>query len=299
MMNKKELLFGKSSTASSNLGMRPEGHTVASMTTDEEIFGESIGVKRDRSTKYIALDRIIVKEQVRTHFDESKIRELAHSLEIKGQQQAIVVYWSDDDDRYVVICGERRYRAAKMACFETLRCTVHPHKPSSGERVELQLIENAIRSDLNPIEEANSYKELQVQYNESANQVAQRIGKNQSTISRFLRLLSLPDNIQQKIAAGEIPTSVAREMVKLKNDEEQQAMAERYLTGKLTTAQAQVQIAKKSGRGAAKNNKKWTRGKISISATYPKSVTQVEVAEALEKIAMQLRSDGRSKKVAA
>ena len=132
----------------------------------------------------------------------------------------------------------------------------------------------------------------------SANELAKRIGKAQSTVSRSLRLLKLPANIQQHIAKGEIPTSVAREIGKLKQEDEQQQMAEQYLAGGLTTTQAQESTKSKAKKSTTKQAKKWQRGKVAISATYPRNVRQAELADALEDIAKQLREDGRGRRAA-
>ena len=208
------------------------------------------------NAKLIAVRRIIAKEQVRKDFNEEELDELAHSLRTVGQKTPILVYWSDEDNNYVIIAGERRYRAAQMAGLTELACQIHPHRPDEAELVELQFVENAIRSDLNPIEEAESYKRLQDLKGFSANQLAERIGKNQSTISRSLALLKLPSGIQEHVAKGRIPVSVAREIVKLETEAAQEKMAAEYLAGELTTTQAQAQTNKKQGKGSRADSSK-------------------------------------------
>lgn len=293
-MSKKASFFN--STTDKNLGVRDEGHTIA---TDKKPVAKNLqGTKRIMSAKSIKLTRIIAKEQVRTNFDEGELNELAHSLKTLGQQQPILVYWSESDERYVIIAGERRFRAAKIAKLEGLDCKIHPHEPSESELVELQFVENAIRTDLNAIEEAVSYRRLRDLNGMSANELAKRIGKAQSTVSRSLRLLDLPENIQQHIAQGKIPTSVAREIVKLKQGDKQQEMAEEYLAGTLTTKQAQESTKSTAKKSTSKQSKKWLRGKVAVSASYPRNVRQAELADALEDIAKQLREDGRGRRAA-
>lgn len=283
-----------------NFGVRPAGHQLASFDGGASADIRFAGTKRDMNAKLIAVDRIIAKEQVRKNFDQADLEELAHSLRTLGQKTPILVYWSGEDERYVVIAGERRWRAAQLAGLEELACQVHPHKPEEAELVELQFVENAIRSDLNPIEEAQSYKRLQDLKGYSANQLAERIGKNQTTISRSLRMLSLPESVQQSVATGKIPVSVAREIIKVEGEAEQLKMAERYLAGQLTTTQAQAETVKKpaGGREPAKNSKKWTQDGITITVSHGRGVTLADVAIALEERARLLRSDGRSKKAA-
>lgn len=283
-----------------NFGVRPAGHQLASFDGGGSADIRFAGTKRDMNAKLIAVDRIIAKEQVRKNFDQADLEELAHSLRTLGQKTPILVYWSGEDESYVVIAGERRWRAAQLAGLTELACQVHPHKPEEAELVELQFVENAIRSDLNPIEEAQSYKRLQDLKGYSANQLAERIGKNQTTISRSLRMLSLPESVQQSVATGKIPVSVAREIIKVEGEAEQLKMAERYLAGQLTTTQAQAETVKKpaGGREPAKNSKKWTQDGITITVSHGRGVTLADVANALEERARLLRSDGRSKKAA-
>lgn len=285
-----------------NFGVRPAGHQLASFDGGASADIRFAGTKRDMNAKLIAVDRIIAKDQVRKNFDQAELEELAHSLRTLGQKTPVLVYWSVEDERYVIIAGERRWRAAQMAGLAELACQVHPHKPDEAELVELQFVENAIRSDLNPIEEAESYKRLQELKGYSANQLAERIGKNQTTISRALRLLSLPENIRSNVASGKIPVSVAREIVKVDNEAEQIAMAERYLVGELTTGQAQAETVKNptkgKGRESAKASKKWTQSGITITVSHGRGVTLADIADVLEERARFLRTDGRSKKAA-
>lgn len=303
-MGKADAFFSDDQNAiESNFGVRPVGHQPASFSsgaTDEPRFS---GTKRDVNAKVISVGRIIAKEQVRKDFNEQELAELAHSLKTLGQKTPILVYWSDEDAKYVIIAGERRFRAAQMAGLSELSCQIHPHRPDDAELVELQFVENAIRSHLNAIEEAQSYKRLQELKGYSTTQLAERIGKNQSTISRSLSLLKLPEAIQEHVGKGRIPVSVAREICKLDSEAKQREMAEEYLAGELTTGQAQAQASKIGGRGkgggdAAKQSKKWTQNGISITVAYGRSVTLADIADALEERVRLLRSDGRTKKAA-
>lgn len=296
-MSKADSFFNDDQDA--NFGVRPEGHAPASFHGSAEESGRFAGTKRDMNAKLISVSCLIAKEQVRKNFDETELAELAHSLKTLGQKTPILVYWSDEDGKYVVIAGERRLRAAQVAGLAELACQVHPHQPDEAELVELQFVENAIRSDLNPIEEAHSYRRLQELKGYSANQLAERIGKNQSTVSRSLSLLKLSENLQSQIAKGQIPVSVAREIVKLDGEDNQQKMAEQYLRGELTTGQAQAKAAKKGkGKESSKQAKKWTQSGVTIAVSYGRGVTLADIAEILEERAQLLRNDGRTKKAA-
>lgn len=299
-MSKSDSFFNTDQDA--NFGIRSEGHQPASVFSAQTEEPRFAGTKRDMNAKVIAVSRIVAKEQVRKEFNQEELEELAHSLRTLGQKTPILVYWCDDEQMYVIIAGERRFRAAQMAGLSELSCQIHPRRPDDAELVELQFVENAIRSDLNPIEEANSYKRLQELKGYSTTQLAERIGKNQSTISRSLSLLKLPENIQEHVSKGRIPVSVAREICKLEGEQKQQAMASEYLAGALTTGQAQAQASKTGSRAktadSAKQSKKWTQSGVSIVVSYGRGVTLADVAEALEERARLLRADGRSKKAA-
>ena len=110
----------------------------------------------------IKLSQIITKEQVRKSFDPEKHQEIVASINEHGQQQPIRVYWSDDDQKWVVLMGHRRLRAAMNSkCkLEKIDCVTHPEKPSENEIIQLQLIENIIREDLNPVDEARRFQAI-------------------------------------------------------------------------------------------------------------------------------------------
>ena len=277
------------------IGKRSPGHKPYAQTVDVDDDPRFAGTKGDRATKHIPLASIIAKDQVRTEFDESALQELVDSLNANGQQQAALVYWSDGDQKYVIIAGERRFRAAKRAdSIETLLCRVHPNEPTPEELLELSFIENAVRKNLKPLEEALVYKRFQEEFGYTTTKIAERTGKNQSTISRALSLLKLPKPIQEQLRAGKLPTSVAREIAKVKDEAEQLKMAAEYRAGKLTTAKAQERTNKKK-RGGPKSSsqtKRWTVDGVNISVSIPRGVTMADVAAALMKKHNDILSDG-------
>lgn len=299
-MSKADNFFEDKKIAEADFGVRSPGHTVARVMSNDHDDPKLLGTKRNLNSKHIQLTRIVAKEQVRKHFDQKELEELAQSLKTVGQQTPILVYWSDADDRYVIIAGERRFRAAQLAGIATLTCQIHPHKPTDAELVELQYVENAQRSGLSPIEEAESYKRLQELMGYSANQLAQRIGKDQTTVSRSLKLLTLSEELKSEIHNGKIPVSIAREIVKLESSEAQAQMAKEYLAGTITTGDAR-ELTKKSGNASktsAKVTKKWTEAGVAITVSYPRSHTLAEVAAALQRRVDALLADGRTKKAA-
>ena len=285
------------------VGVRSEGHVPTVSVVDAEEDIRFSGTSHDRSAKHIPFTSIIAKKQVRTEFDEDSLKELAESIKNHKQQSPSLVYWSESDNKYVIVAGERRFRAAQMVeGLQTLLCRVHPHEPSPEELLELSFVENAQRKNLSPIEEALAYKKFQTEFGYSTTKIAERTGKNQSTISRALSLLKLPEDIQGLIGVGDgkIPTSVAREMAKLKDESQQRKMADDYLSGNLTTAKAQEQTSKKkpSASKSAKSNKRWTVDGIPINVPVPKGKTMADVGAALIKKGQEILNDGRTRKAA-
>jgi ParB family chromosome partitioning protein len=155
----------------------------------------------------IALDKLKPNpEQPRRYFGEEELKELANSIREHGIIEPIIVQKNGDD--YTIIAGERRYRAALMAGLKEVPALVRSYSPES--RLEIALIENIQRTDLNPIEEARAYKNLMELTGLSQDSVAAKVGKNRSTVANALRLLRLPPQIQESLERGEISPGHAR-----------------------------------------------------------------------------------------
>lgn len=267
----------------------------------EEQLTHTSGTRINRNVRDIELSRLTCDEQVRTQFDADGIDELAHSLKTVGQQQPCLVYYDEERAVYVIIAGERRFRAANKAELPFLTCYVHPHKPLEDEKAELQLIENVIRRDLNALEEARGYRRLMELKSFTTTQISERIGKNQSTVSRALSLLKLPEDMQEAVGNGSLPPSVGREIAKKKDKDEQRDMFDRYLRGELTTTSAAKEVARRgaNAKSPATKTKKAKIDGISISVTGKARTTNAEFALALRQHAARLEADGRGLKRAA
>lgn len=261
-----------------------------------------------RNLASIRLDRIISRPQVREEFDEDALNELADSLKSKGQQQPIRVRWdaeAEGDGRYIILQGERRFRASKIAGLETIDCVVHSGELTDAEITELQLIENIVREQLNAIEEAKAFKKIiedrkAAGLEATAKAIAKEIGYSETKVQRAVRLLTLPEDIQNEVAEGVIPPTVIREVVKIKDEAQQREMLDAYKNGGTREEiAATVKMKKSCGKGAAstgpKTKKAFTAGGIKLQATAKKRVTQAEIAEALELWLADIRNDGRSK----
>ena len=167
----------------------------------------SVGNRDQRSTLEVAIDRITPSPfQPRRTFDEAKIEELAASIRNQGIIQPLVV--RPKDDGFELIAGERRWRAAMKAGLN--RVPVVLRDASDREALQLALVENLQREDLNPIEEAGGYRRLQEEFHWSQEEMAEKVGKSRPAIANSLRLLSLPGEVQQEVSAGTLPAGQAR-----------------------------------------------------------------------------------------
>ena len=163
------------------------------------------------------VDLIVPNEfQPRTQFDEEKIKELAQTLHTHGMIQPIVVR-RKDDEQYEVIAGERRLRAAKLLGWEKISAIIRAL--SDTETASIALIENIQREELSVIEEAKAYTQLIEMHSLTQEALAQRLGKSQSTVANRIRLLALPEEIQQALIEKKITERHARALMKLKETE--------------------------------------------------------------------------------
>ncbi|MGC8840101.1 MAG: ParB/RepB/Spo0J family partition protein [Candidatus Sumerlaeaceae bacterium] len=177
-------------------------------------------------------------QQPRLHFSEEALEELAASIRSHGVLQPILV--SQRGVRYVLIAGERRWRAAQRAGLETIPAIVR--EVSERESLEYTLIENLQREDLNPIEEARAYNTLMVNFGLTQEQVAARVDKSRPAVANALRLLNLPEDIQAHVEAGRLSAGHARALLTLPTAEEQRHWCKVALRRGLSVRQLENKI---------------------------------------------------------
>ena len=170
--------------------------------------------------------------QPRTRFDDAAIEELAASIRTQGVVQPLVVS-PDEDGTYTIVAGERRWRASRRAGLETVPVVVR-QVTDDREMLELALVENLQRSDLNPLEEAEAYLSLQEKFGLSQEDIAGRVGKARTTVTNALRLLRLPDEVQDLLREGRLTAGQARPLLGLPSREAQLALADRAVREGLT-----------------------------------------------------------------
>lgn len=162
-------------------------------------------------------------EQPRKNFDEDSLLELAESIKQFGLLQPIIV--QDRKNHYEIIAGERRWRAAKMAGLKEIPVIIK--NLTNQEIVEISLIENIQREDLNPIEEAQAYKRLLEEFNLKQDEVAERVSKSRTAVTNSMRLLKLCDEVQQMVVNEMISTGHARALLSIEDPEEQYMIAQK------------------------------------------------------------------------
>ena len=170
------------------------------------------------------------REQPRQKFDEDALLELAESIKQFGVLQPLLV--QEKDDYYEIIAGERRWRAAKLAGVKKIPVIIK--KLTAQEIMEITLIENIQREDLNPIEEAMAYKRLLTEFNLKQDEVAERVSKSRTAVTNAMRLLKLNDKVQQMVIDEMLTTGHARALLGIDDQEKQYVLAQKIFDEKLS-----------------------------------------------------------------
>jgi ParB family chromosome partitioning protein len=176
--------------------------------------------------------------QPRLHFDETKLGELAESIKEHGILQPLVV--TIEGDHYEIIAGERRFQAAKRIGLKTVPVVVR--SATEQEKLELAIIENIQRHNLNPIEEAKAYLRLQDEFGMQQEAVAKKMGKSRSAVANTLRLLHLPIEIQRAVAEGKISEGHAKALLAIENPEKQRAVFDLIIKEELTVRETELKV---------------------------------------------------------
>ena len=207
---------------------------------------ETTNLERDLMTVHI--DRLVPNpDQPRKEFDEESLKELADSIRQQGIIQPIIVEPSGDD--YMIVAGERRHRAAIAAGLRQVPVIIRPFTPE--ERLEIALIENVQREDLNPIEEAEAYHRLMEMASLAQAELAVKVGKNRSTVANALRLLKLPMEIKAALSDGRISPGHARAILSVVNPADQTHLFERIIDEELSVRETERRAAELNRGGRA------------------------------------------------
>ena len=234
------------------------------MTTQKKVLGRGLGAlipsKHMDLVPAVAdglmqlpLDRIGPSPyQPRKTFNEASIEELARSVREHGIVQPLVVTRSGD--RYELIAGERRYRAAKKAGLQTVPVIVK-EMVQKGEALQIALIENIQREDLNPMEEAAAYHQLHQEFGLTQEEISRRVGKERSTVANFLRLLKLPETVKKLLASGQLSMGHARALLALDSAKKQEHLADRVVKRGLSVRQTELIASEGAPKAPEKKEK--------------------------------------------
>jgi len=201
------------------------------------LFPDTVIEEENRGLFYCPIESISPNpHQSRQSFGESELAELAQSIKEKGVIQPILV--TKTKDGFQLIAGERRWRAAQKAGLDKIPALIRDVSPA--EALQIALIENIQRQDLNPIEEAAAYHELLQEFNFTQEALSARIGKNRTTIANFLRLLKLPDDVQRDLIDGRLSAGHARVLVSIDSPSTQRKIRDLVIKRSLSVRQTEA-----------------------------------------------------------
>lgn len=210
----------------------------------DQLLSPTDWLKRDDvQLFYCPIDRLTPNPfQPRQLLDDASMEELVDSIRQKGVLQPILAVRTDVPEQYQILAGERRWRAARTAGLTEVPILVRD--ASSAEALELALIENIQRQDLNCIEEALAYQRLQEEFHLTQEEISQRVGKNRSTVANLLRLLGLPPDIQEDLLNQRLSMGHARALLGLSSPEAQRKLRDQILTQHLSVRQTEDLVAR-------------------------------------------------------
>ena len=198
-------------------------------------------------TSSVAIDAIRPNPyQPRTEWDEERLQQLAESIKTHGLIQPLIVSVGRQPETYVLIAGERRLRAARLAGLSTVPVVVKEVAPQA--LLELALVENLVRADLSPLEEAQAYRQLIEDFGLTQTAVAERVGRSRVSVTNTLRLLNAPDEIKAALAGGQITEGHARALLALPTTIDQVAALHDVVTKSLSVRQTEDLVRKWSAR---------------------------------------------------
>ncbi len=258
------------------------------------------GISGHLGSLLIPVDRLVPDpDQPRKQFDEDELERLAGSIRDRGQLQSIRVRYDEPGSRWVVVAGERRYRAAIQAGLATLLCIEADAGQSADERLEDQLVENCLREELKPLERARAFRALLERKGWSYRKLADHLHVSAGGISQSLALLRLPEAIQERVDAGALAPSVAYEIARVDGAEAQSALAARIEAEGMSRREA-AESARRSMPRSRRRNKPSVDGGHAVRtfqtpvgrvAVEPKQVgDESAILAALEEAVVQQRA---------
>lgn len=244
---------------------------------------KDVGRRPLRTFGSLQLDMLIPDpDQPRTEFSQESIQDLAQSIRDKGQFHPIRVRWSEERSKWIIMSGERRYRAAQAAGLKTVDCFFHSGEISSSQILEQQLVENLLREDLKPMDQARGFANLMDLNNWNGKQVAEALHVSQAKVSRALALLDLPELVQASVNEGTLAARSAYELSKLPREDAQASIVgqgtEDLTHKKVTAAVKQRKGKPKKTRGFKQTFFADDGIKVTVQSSKKITYNQVEIA---------------------
>lgn len=256
---------------------------------------KDVGRRPLRSVGRVDLSQVVPDpDQPRAEFSDEALDRLAASIRDHGQLAPIRVRWAADLGKWVIVVGERRWRATRRAGLTAIDCVFVDGDLSRGELLSQQLIENLLREDLRPVEEAKAFRELIALNGWTGKQLADALRVPPSKISRTLALLDLPADLQGRVEAGDLPARTAYEISKLGDDTARRKLAEAVQTQGLTVEDTRHAV--RGRRGKAGPRARATResvsapGGVRVVVSAGRTLSDAEIESALRHAAEVIRS---------
>jgi ParB family transcriptional regulator, chromosome partitioning protein len=256
------------------------------------------GCSRVKEALLIELDRIMPDpDQPRKEFSETELNELAESLKVRGQLQPCRVRWEAKADRWMLVVGERRYRAAALAGLPHLLCIEDRAEKDRAAILTDQVTENVVRQDLKPVEQAHAYQALMAARGWSLRQLAANLKVSPGGVAKTLALLDLPDAVQVLVEEGHLKPATAYQVAKDVPPPEQEEVARRIVDEGLTRDQAADVIqARKAGRATSAITRREVRldNGTKVTVSGPDAVSPETVAAALRLAAKRVLAEAKA-----
>ncbi len=241
----------------------------------KKVLGRGLGAlipQKQESTSSglaeVSIEKITANPyQPRKTFNEASIEEMARSVREHGIVQPLLV--TRQGDKFRLIAGERRFRAAKKAGLTTVPVVIK-ELAHEGDLLQIALIENIQREDLNPMEEAVAYEQLHQEFGLTQEEISKKVGKERSTVANFLRLLRLPEKVKKRVAAGELSMGHARALLAVDSAKKQEVLAERVVRRNLNVRQTELLAS-----GGARTSRKEPKPKDVFTADAEEKLTRI------------------------
>lgn len=236
-------------------------------------------------------------DQPRQEFDEGALERLSQSIQDKGQLSPIRVRWSAELNKWIIISGERRWRATRLAGLPEIECYFHDEPLSANEILEQALIENLLREDLSVIEEAQAYAKLIEMNDWTGRQLADALRIDPAQVTRALALLKLPEDVQDKVAAGTVSARAAYQISRIRDDETRRQLVADAEKGVITHEDAACVAQTRRGKARQTPGHKQTfvtetGWRVTATCTSKSSYFELESAiqEVLDEVRLRIKN---------